>query len=65
MSNGNCRSYYTATITSYIVAIMIWIEIMSKVWSSVANAVRAFAVKGAGFRSIGIAYAPKVPDALK
>lgn len=38
---------------------------MSKIWSSVANLVRAFAVKGAGFRSIGMAYTPKVPDALK
>lgn len=38
---------------------------MSKIWSSVANMVRTFAVKGAGFRSIGVAYAPKLPDALK
>ncbi len=38
---------------------------MNKMWNAVANVVRAFAVKGAGFRSIGIAYAPKIPDSLK
>ena len=38
---------------------------MSKIWLCVAKMVRAFAVKGAGLRSIGAAYAPKVPDALK
>ena len=38
---------------------------MSKFWSSVANLVSAFAVKGAGFRSIGFAYAPEVPETLK
>ena len=30
-----------------------------------AGAVRVLAVKGAGFRSVGFAYAPKVPNALK
>ncbi len=38
---------------------------MSKIWSGVAGAVRALAVKGAGFKSVGIIYAPKVPNALK
>ena len=38
---------------------------MSKIWSGVAGAVRALAVKGAGFRSIGFMFAPKVPNALK
>lgn len=38
---------------------------MSKIWLGVAGAVRALAVKGSGFRSIGLAYAPKVPNMLK